>query len=414
MFGFPSLRHATFRKLFVGQIFADIGNWLDYIAVTVIVAFHWNLGPTYVAITLMASSLPWIVLGPLVSVKLDRMTPRTVLLVCLLSRIPIIAAMIWAPSFMVLLPLVLLKASLGAVFDPVRQKSIRLYVPEEDLPDAVALGQVAANVSKIAGPMIGGALITIAGSRMPFIVEGVAFIFSILFIMQLPRKASEDNEEQPSDMTFFASLKEGFTHIRMSSKLAAAYLMLGICMTIVFLYDGLFSIWAKEAGFTEGGLGVLISAVGFGSVTGAFLIGKWKIWRNAPLMFMCATVLMDGSIVVLFGVGGVLHLNWPIWIWISLSFLLGIGGAAFSIPFGYIMQSETPARLMGRVSASANAIQSGAMLGAPLIGSALAAWLSLGGVFLLSGLLSMLTAVAGFVLFRSGVRAGVYEKDTSA
>lgn len=90
MIAFTSLRNTAFRRLFAGQLFADLGTWLDYIAVTVIVAYHWQLGPAYIAMIIMAMGLPYLVLGPLVSVKTDFMMPRSVMLICLGCRLPLI------------------------------------------------------------------------------------------------------------------------------------------------------------------------------------------------------------------------------------------------------------------------------------------------------------------------------------
>ena len=56
----------------------------------------------------------------------------------------------------------------------------------------------------------------------------------------------------------------------------------------------------------------------------------------------------------------------------AIFFVFGMLGAMATIPFGYILQSETPQALMGRVSSVYGALESAAMFAAPSIGAALA------------------------------------------
>jgi len=69
---FSPLKIRSFRLLFAGQIFSDLGSWLDFIALNAILVFQWKMGPGEMGVFLVIYGLPWIVCGPLLAVWTDR------------------------------------------------------------------------------------------------------------------------------------------------------------------------------------------------------------------------------------------------------------------------------------------------------------------------------------------------------
>ncbi|WP_336866786.1 hypothetical protein [Peribacillus frigoritolerans] len=67
--------------------------------------------------------------------------------------------------------------------------------------------------------------------------------------------------------------------------------------------------------------------------------------------------------------------NLPYWGWMIGAFFLGFISSGESVPYGFILQSETPKQIMGRVSAVTTSLQTFSMLIAPAVGSLLAKWL---------------------------------------
>lgn len=70
---FEPLKFRPFRSLFGAQLFSDLGNWLDFIALQVIVAYHWGLDETAIAAVIIVLGLPWVIIGPFASVFVDRL-----------------------------------------------------------------------------------------------------------------------------------------------------------------------------------------------------------------------------------------------------------------------------------------------------------------------------------------------------
>lgn len=402
---FVPLKERSFRRLFFAQVFSDFGNWLDFTALAVLVAYHWEMGPGAIAALSIALGIPWVVVGPFASVWADRLPRKKVMIMCNLLRAVIVLGLIWTPTLPLLLLLVFLKGSVGALFDPARQGAIRSIVPEEHLPQANSLSQLSSNSSKIIGPAMGGLLIAFWGPRSPFIIETVVFLISAFLLTRcfIPVVLREKNSNPYNgSKQFWFELKEGWKHILSNRILVISISLISLLLFFVFLYDGLLVLLSKSLGLSEATYGFLISAVGFGSVAGSLAFGQWNQWKANPIQLMATSTIISGVLILVFGLGGTGFLKIEVLIWILVAFLIGISASAAMVPYGYILQIQTPERLMGRVSAFANAFQNGSMLIAPALGAILAQWIGVGMVFLLAGVAILLAGViASFFVLKA-------------
>lgn len=371
---FKPLRNKSYRSLFGAQIFSDLGNWLDLVTIQVIVAYHWGLGEAAIASVIIVLGLPWVIIGPLASVFVDRLPKKMLMISCLLLRVLFVAGMFFASNLYILLVFVFLKATVAALYDPARQSAIRFTVPEDELPEAVTLSQLSVNTMKIVGPALGGGLIALFGVKSPFIFEAIGFLIAVLFLLTMPKIESEtpniDRKIQRS--SFSKDFFEGIHHIFSARILKAAIILSSIAFFIIFLYDGLFIFIAKQLGFGKEEFGLLISSVGFGSVIGALLMGKWTNWKQNPIRLMAVASLFSGLFILAMGLGAKGIFELPKIGWMAGAFLIGILGSAEGVPYGYVLQSQTPKQMMGRVSAAAMSLQTFSMLVAPAAGALLA------------------------------------------
>lgn len=103
---FLPLKVRPFRLLITGQIFSDLGNWLDFIALNAILVFQWKMGPGEMGIFLVVFGLPWIVCGPLLAVWSDRYPRKTIMIGCDIARVLLVLGLYWVDNFYLLLLLV--------------------------------------------------------------------------------------------------------------------------------------------------------------------------------------------------------------------------------------------------------------------------------------------------------------------
>jgi len=400
---FKPLKIRSYRSLFGAQVFSDLGNWLDFVALQVIVAYHWGLDETAIASVIIAIGLPWVIIGPFASVFIDRLPKKPVMIVCLILRILFVAGLFFAPNLYYLLLFVFLKGTVAALYDPARQSVIRLTVPEPLLPEAVTLSQLSVNTMKIIGPALGGGIIAIFGVKSPFIFEAIGFLIAIFFLLLMPRLNEEESINNASEETgnqkkssYWNDLTKGFRHIIQTPLLKISIILSSIAFFIIFLYDGLFVFIAQHLGFTKGNFGLLISSVGLGSVAGSILLGQWTKWKRKPIHFMSIASVFSGGLIIAVGLGSMGIISLPLFFWLAGAFLLGLLGSGEAIPYGYVLQSETPKEMMGRVSSTAMSLQTFSMLIAPATGAFLAKLIGVPNVMIIAGTATSLLGI--FVL----------------
>lgn len=399
---FKPLRNKAYRSLFGAQVFSDLGNWLDFVAIQVIVAYHWGLGEAAIASVIIVLGLPWVIIGPIASVFVDRLPKKMIMISCLMLRIVFVAGLFFAPNLYVLLIFVFLKATVAALYDPARQSAIRYTVPDDELPEAVTLSQLSVNTMKIIGPAFGGGLIALFGVKSPFVFEAIGFVIAVLFLAGLPNIETERGITKPESQkgSYFRDFSEGIHHIFSAGILKTAIILSSIGFFIIFLYDGLFVFVAQQLDFGQEEFGWLISSVGFGSVVGALLLGRWTDWKMKPIQLMAAASLFSGVFILLIGLGAKGIFELPKVGWMAGAFLLGVLASAEGVPYGYVLQSETPKKMMGRVSAAAMSLQTFSMLVAPAAGALLAKLIGVSGVLIGAGIATFILG-ATVLAFRS-------------
>jgi MFS family permease len=383
---FKPLKNKAYRSLFGAQVFSDLGNWLDFIAIQVIVAYHWGLGEGAIASVIIVMGIPWVIIGPLASVYVDRLPQKMLMITCLWLRILFVAGLFFAPNLYVMLLFVFLKATVAALYDPARQSAIRHTVAEEELPEAVTLSQLSVNTMKIIGPALGGGIIALYGVKSPFIFEAAGFLIAIAILFTLPKIETEATGQLQNKNSFIEDLTEGIRHIFSAPILKAAIILSSIAFFIIFLYDGLFIFVAQNLGFSGEEFGLLVSSVGFGSVIGALFLGRYTGWKNKPIQLMATASVVSGILILVIGIGVLGIFELPKLLWMAGAFLLGLLASAEGVPYGYVLQSETPKHIMGRVSSAAASLQTFSMLVAPAAGALLARSIGVSGVLIGAGI----------------------------
>ncbi|MGE7186212.1 MFS transporter [Peribacillus sp. NPDC006672] len=420
---FKPVRFRAFRSLFGAQLFSDLGNWLDFIALQVIVAYNWGLDETAIAAVIIVLGLPWVIIGPFASVFVDRLPKKQIMVICLFLRILIVAGLFFAPNLYILLIFVFLKGTVAAIYDSARQSILRYTIPDNHLPQAVTLSQLSTNTMKIIGPALGGGIIAFFGAKSPFLFEAVFFFIAMVFLLTLPKldekemNAENKSKTKNSDSGYYwGELSDGIKHILYTPLLKISVIFSSVAFFIIFLYDGLLVFIAQNLGFNEGNFGLLVSAIGLGSVVGSLLLGNWINWKNKPLHLMSCSSIISGSLIIVMGFGIMGIVNLPYWGWMIGAFFLGFISSGESVPYGFILQSETPKQIMGRVSAVATSLQTFSMLIAPAAGSLLAKWLGVSIVLMGAGgatcLLGALVLI--FIVRRINVQKDIKEKQFQA
>lgn len=376
------LKLAVPRRLALASIPADFADWLDYAAVVGLLVFVWGEGPFVLALFALALTLPYVAVGPLLAMVVDRTPLARVLVLSNLGRGLATLALVFAPSTAVVLVLVFLRSSIDSAFTPARQAAIQASTPPELLTTANGLHQAINQTSKIAGPALGGLLLTVMPAQSVFAINAVLSLVAtaIVFGIALPAPA------KPVDGgSFWAELLAGVAEFKRSNLLMTALIFSSIAYFSFFLYDALIALLVEDFGYGATAFGFSIAASGGGGLIGALLAGR--VTGQNPIASMSLGAVVAGVTAAGLALAAICGVVLPI-----VLFLCGMAFAAGStafmlVPYRTIIQAEAPPDRIARVFAAGEAVTMAVMLSAPFIGSFIASVYGTGAAFLVGGVL---------------------------
>lgn len=357
------------RRLALAALPADFADWLDYAAVVALLVFAWGEGPLTLAFFAVALSAPYVIVGPALAVVVDRLPLGRVMFWSNLGRAAATFLLIAAPNSVAVLALVFARAAIDSAFGPARQAAIKATTPPEMLGIANGMHQAINQLSKIAGPALGGALLAFMPAQSVFAVNGcLSLVAAVLLIgLQVPR--AEPAADTPKG-GFLAEAVAGFAEFGRSRLLTLTLIFSSVAYFSMFLYDALIALLMVELGLDETALGLSISASGLGGLAGALLAGR--IAGHNPLLWMGAASLCCGVVTVT--IAALTLAGMPIGLLLFCAIMAFMGGSSafMLVPYRTAIQSETHPDRLARVVAAGEAVTTVVMLTAPFIGSLVA------------------------------------------
>jgi len=146
----------------------------------------------WVSASLVASAGVVGLVGPLSGRLSDRYDRRRVMVMAELAGAVGWLAVMLAGSPATLVAAALVATAANAPLKAASSAAIPNLVPTERLAWANGLIATATNASLVAGPLVGGAIVGVAGARWVFGVNAVSFVVSALVISRLPGRFAED------------------------------------------------------------------------------------------------------------------------------------------------------------------------------------------------------------------------------
>ena len=343
----------------------------------------------------------------------DRLSPRRILVATNLVRLltmGLVALATWQGSVSLnqIYLLALVFGFADAFAWPAQSAMPPRLLPPKDLGGGNALLQGTAQLSLVVAPALAGVLIALdLGDATPNVIEdqhGLALVFAlntasflfaafVLAILREPFSAPVAPRQ-----SVVRAVHSGLQHVWKDAPLRDLILLLAL-FSAVFRGPFVIGIPALANRYlSEGaaGFGVLMSALGIGSIVGTLIAGSWRAPRQVPLgALMLADFFGFGTLML---VASFMQLLWP------LALLIGVFAIVDGILIVYFttwLQLRVPGEFLGRVSSVLTFFN----LGLFPLSSALAgvlADINLLGLLGVSGSLLVLIALAG--LTRRGVR----------
>jgi MFS family permease len=296
-----ALRHKQFRRFAAGDLVSLIGNWVQRVAVGWLV---WELteSGTWLGILAIAELAPSILFAPLGGAfadKADRLKIAIVTLFGLMGQAAILTILtlgglidIWS-----LLVLTGLRGCINAWSHPARQAMVPSLVPQENLAPAIALSSVLFNTARFFGPALAGVVIARWGVGHAFLLNTASFMVFLLVLLRLKIPYAEVLKRKRQSL--FAQLSEGFRYVVGHAGIGPLMALLLVSALLVRPVSDLlpgFSGAVFNAGST--GLAWLTSAMGLGSMIGAFTIAQRGRVAGLTRLAVNHTMLSGGALIV--------------------------------------------------------------------------------------------------------------------
>jgi MFS family permease len=308
----------NFRNLWFGQIISLLGDWFNLIASASLVAELTQSGLAVGGLFVVRMLAPFMV-SPLAGVATDRFNRKNLLLGSdLLRAITVIGFLFVRQPEQVWLLYTLTAVQLGisGVFFPARNAILPDLVPERDLGAANALTSATWSVMLALGAALGGLVSGFWGIYPAFVIDGLTFLLSAVFISWIVYERPEVPEKQASVISGLRDYLEGLRYLSGERDiLVIATLKAAIALTVsgafqvlqVALAEGVYVIG-------EGGgisLGIMYAVVGVGTGLGPILARYFTGDKDRPMRIAigigyAVTVVGLGIIAPLGGFGLVL------------------------------------------------------------------------------------------------------------
>jgi MFS family permease len=368
---FRSLRrHRNYRLFFTGQLVSVAGTWMQNIALSWLVI---QLSHSAIAVGTLAFCrfLPFLLLGLVAGVVVDRLDTRRLLIATQASAMAVsVALAVVTLTGVATLPLVYALAAVGGlilVFDsPARQTLTFQMVGPRELPNAVALNSGLFNASRVVGPALAGILIAAAGVGICFVINAISFL-AVLVALRAMREEELTPVTKSRETRVLAGVREGVAWSVRSPLARTVLAVVTIVSTVGFNFNVLVPLLASQTLHVGAGMfGLLSASFGLGALAGALTTATFR--RASARTFAGGALGFSLTMLALAPV------QTPD-VALVLLFALGLSFSLFTSSANALVQLASPDHLRGRVVS----LYLFAFVGLAPIGGLVAGWLAEAG-----------------------------------
>lgn len=346
---FAPLSIRSLRIYLAGQAVSLLGTWIQSTAQAWVV---WQLSHSTVdlGINAMLGMLPFLVLGPWVSVWADRLDRRRLLIgtqaVSLLLAVAL--ALLVQTGIVQLWHVHLLALLLGivnALDMPTQQAFIGDLSGREQVREAIVMNVMIVQVSRMVGPGLAGWIISALGVTLTFWLNALSFVAVIASLLVIrathaqPRLQSRNRTTSTLD-----EFREGVRFIIGEPRLQDMMIFTAITAMLAFSVIQMLPAFASEVLNGQADtLGWLLGASGVGALLGTLIIVPLVQRMPRPGLVVGAAIAWTGLWLALFA------FSTNIAVAVGSMILASLGApVALTIPAG-VLQIMTPQNMWARV-----------------------------------------------------------------
>ena len=337
---FRSFRHRNFRIYYISTTLSNTGTWVQRIAQNWLVLELTN-NAVWLGVVVALQSAPSL-FSFLGGTLADRISKPKLLAFTSFS------GFLWAGTLGILVVtgnirlwhVLLIAFGLGvtaAMDGPVRHSFIPELVPEEDVPNSVALNSVNFNTARLVGPALSGFMIEAFDTGPAFLLNAISFLAVVIAVLMI-----DNNELHRQEPRAGAQFSESVKYIRARPDLVAMMLIIFFFATFGVNPELFSAIMAtKEFGLDAGEFGLLGSVIALGSLTATLIATKKE---HAPGLGRVIKYALFTGFAIIFSA------LMPTYLFYAMALpIYGFGMLTTAVASNTTLQMNTAPEIRGRV-----------------------------------------------------------------
>ncbi|HXD28359.1 MAG TPA: MFS transporter [Arthrobacter sp.] len=402
----PPLHPASLRKdmnflvFWLGQTLSQFGAQLGAVAMPVLAVSLLQADEWEVGVLNAANTVAFLVVGLPVGAWVDRFFKRRIMIRADVVRMAAMMAipLLWYEGLLQIWHLWIIAAIIGVAnvfFDVSYQSYIPALVDRDQISEANAKLETTGQVSRLAGPAVGGGLLVAMAAPLLFIGQAIGYLVSALCLGRV--RDDERPATRRPGVGLAAEIREGLGYVlrhRLIGPLAATTGTINFFSTIIFTLLPILALRTLSLNTVE--LGLIYSAGAVGGLLAASLT-PWVGGRLGEGPSLVVGTLLTAAGMAGFPLSILAGGLRPSFAVLAASmFVMTVGVLIYNIIQVSMRQRICPPRLLGRMNASIRFIVWGVMPVASLLagvlgqglGIAPTLWMGVAGC--LSGVLPLL------------------------
>jgi MFS family permease len=371
-----ALRARDARLVVSAYAISAIGSEVTVLAIPIAAAILLGASPLQMGLLTAAGTAPYVGFALVVGAWVDRLRRRRPLMIAadLVAAAALLTVpLAWALGLLTVPQLIAVELVVGVArvtFRPAFSTHLPDVVPPVAVTSAYSRLRASEATATIAGPTLGGSLVTLLSAPVAVLLDALSFVLSALLVGKV-RTPERVGFQPPPRRRLAQEINEGMSYLGRDRRLRA---IAGAAANVNFFGLMVFALLVvyltRDHDFTPLMVAAVTVAGGLGALAGALVAP-----RVAERIGRGRTIIL-GSAVFSFGMIAFPAAHGPRWLVLAIlcvnEVVMGVGIMLFDVTTGAFYVTDIPAEIRGRVSASMGTISQGVKALGALAGGALA------------------------------------------
>ncbi|MFD5629077.1 MFS transporter [Streptomyces sp. NPDC127072] len=352
----PSLwRDGDFRRLWVGQTASQLGEHAGLVVVPLFAVLTLDAGAGQLGVLRAVGQAPILMLSLFVGAWVDGWRTRTVMVSTDAGRTlalgaAAVAGLLGQLDLPALLVVAFAVGALSVFFDVAYQASLVRLVRRDQLVRGNSALEASRSAAQIAGPALGGALVSLLSAPVAVAAGALFFALSFLSIRRI-RQAETVPARSERPPRVWRRIHEGLRFVAGDISLRAVCLA---SAAFQFSFAAVLTVYLlflpRELHLSGTAIGLTLAAAGPGALVGSMLAARLPGRFGYGPVVLVAAALGDGVFLCVPALHGSSGVTVPVLL--VANFVFGAGGGLVNVALMAVRQTVTPDGMQGRAAAT--------------------------------------------------------------